>query len=366
MYRFYGWQGADVTDALGRTPRDLYDLLRGIWCEYTCAPRMRKDWSPQNPTLGQCSVTAFLVQDLFGGRVFGVPLEDGSVHCFNVVGGRALSPAEGRLRCREVEGACVFDLTSEQFGGRALDYADAAEQFREEHFAKEEKRLRYAFLKAVLENGGRPRRIALSFDDGPNTSVTPQVLDLLEAYGIRASFFLIGQNITPESAQSARRAAAMGCDLENHSVTHRPMNTLSPEEVREEIRDCSERVTALAGRAPRFFRPPYIAVSPALAELVPLTFIAGKGCNDWMPEVSAQERARLVLEDPQDGEIVLLHDSLGNFATVEALRTVIPALIERGFAFLTVPELFEQCGVQPAPGMLYSNVFRPASLSLSR
>ena len=62
MSRFHGWETANVTDDQGRTPRDIYDLLSNIWCEYTCAPRMRKDCSEANRTLGQCSITAFLAQ----------------------------------------------------------------------------------------------------------------------------------------------------------------------------------------------------------------------------------------------------------------------------------------------------------------
>ena len=132
-YRFYGWESADIRDAKGLTPRDYYDLLSGCWGPETCAPRMRADWTPENRTLGQCSVTAFLMQDLFGGKVYGVPLEDGNFHCFNDVGG------------------CVFDLTSEQFGDTVLNYEGCPEQFREIHFAKEEKRLRYEELKRRLE-----------------------------------------------------------------------------------------------------------------------------------------------------------------------------------------------------------------------
>ena len=128
-YRFYGWETADVRDANGPTPRDHYDLLTELWSAETCAPRMRGDWSPENRTLGQCSITAFLMQDVFGGKVFGVPLGDGNFHCYNVVGD------------------CVFDLTSEQFGGRVLSYENNPEQFRETHFAKEEKRLRYELLR---------------------------------------------------------------------------------------------------------------------------------------------------------------------------------------------------------------------------
>lgn len=132
MYCFYGWEKADVRDRNGLTPRDYYDLLSEIWCAETCAPRMRKDWRVENRTLGQCSITAFLIQDLYGGQVYGVPLEDGSFHCFNDVDG------------------CVFDLTSEQFGDRKLDYENCPEQFRETHFANAEKRARYELLKEKL------------------------------------------------------------------------------------------------------------------------------------------------------------------------------------------------------------------------
>ena len=131
-YGFYGWQQADVRDRNGLTPRDLYDLLKTVWCAETCAPRMRAEWTRENPTLGQCSITAFLIQGLFGGQVFGVPLGDGNFHCYNAVDG------------------CVFDLTSEQFGSKALSYDGNPEQFRETHFAKEEKRLRYELLRRRL------------------------------------------------------------------------------------------------------------------------------------------------------------------------------------------------------------------------
>ena len=56
-YRFYGWETADVTDERGLTPRDYYDLLSKLWRAETCAPRMRENWSPENKTLGQCSIT---------------------------------------------------------------------------------------------------------------------------------------------------------------------------------------------------------------------------------------------------------------------------------------------------------------------
>ena len=136
-YGFAGWEGADVSPRISDypgiwTPKDLYNALWTLWSADTCAPRMRQDWSEDNRTLGQCSVTAFLAQDLFGGKIYGIPLPEGGFHCYNVVGD------------------CVFDLTSEQFGGKKLSYTGNPEQLRYEHFRKEEKRQRYETLKARL------------------------------------------------------------------------------------------------------------------------------------------------------------------------------------------------------------------------
>lgn len=201
-------------------------------------------------------------------------------------------------------------------------------------------------------------RIALTFDDGPNTTTTPQVLDILEEYSIPASFFLIADSITPESARVAKRARAMGCDIENHSRTHSFMTRMTPEQIREEIRYCSEKVREITGEDPQFFRPPYIDVNRTMHEEIGLTFICGTGCEDWVPEVSAQERARRVLAHAEDGQIVLLHDSEGNSNTVDALKVIIPELKRRGYEFVTVSGLFAQAGVTPVRGRLYSNVYQ--------
>ena len=136
-YNFYGWKQAlvlPVSDAFKgiQTPRDLYDALLHVWCAYSCAPRLREKWSEANPALGQCSITAFLAQDIFGGKVYGVLRPGGNFHCYNAAGN------------------CIFDMTSEQFGAEKLCYENNPEQFRETHFAKEEKRQRYEFLKEKL------------------------------------------------------------------------------------------------------------------------------------------------------------------------------------------------------------------------
>ena len=200
--------------------------------------------------------------------------------------------------------------------------------------------------------------IALTFDDGPNTEITPRILDILEENNAVASFFLIAGNITPESAEVVRRAKAMGCDIENHSLTHGFMNQMTPEEIRREVKACTDRIIEITGEPPKFFRPPYIAVSQTMHEQIDLTFICGAGCEDWVPAVSAQERVDRVLAHAEDGQIILLHDMPGNENTVEAIRVIIPELKKRGFELVTVSRLFEKAGVTPVRGVLYTNVYQ--------
>ncbi|MBR3106590.1 MAG: polysaccharide deacetylase family protein [Clostridia bacterium] len=201
-------------------------------------------------------------------------------------------------------------------------------------------------------------RIALTFDDGPNTVTTPQVLDILEKEKIVGSFFLIADSITPESAEQTRRAKALGCDIENHSRTHGFMDRMTPEQIREEVRYCTEKIVEITGEAPTFFRPPFIAVNQDMYDNIDLTFICGAGCEDWVLSVSARERAERVLAHAEDGQIVLLHDLPGNINTVEALKIIIPELKKRGFEFVTVSQLFELAGIQPVRNRLYSNVYQ--------
>ena len=136
-YLFYGSENANVTAVSQeypgiRTPLDLYDVLSGVWCEYTCAPRLRLNYPLKHVTWGQCSITSFLVQDIFGGKVYGIPRPGGTFHCYNDVDGH------------------VFDITSEQFASEELGYEGNPEQFREVHFAKTEKYERYQYLCKAL------------------------------------------------------------------------------------------------------------------------------------------------------------------------------------------------------------------------
>lgn len=136
-YEFYGCDTPSVTPINDEykkiiDQRHLYDLLSDIWCKETCALRMQNEWNEENKTLGQCSITAFLVQDIFGGEVYGIPLENGGFHCYNKIG------------------EIVFDLTSEQFGKKLIKYTTNYPQSRTLHFEDKNKENRYLILKNKL------------------------------------------------------------------------------------------------------------------------------------------------------------------------------------------------------------------------
>ncbi len=188
--------------------------------------------------------------------------------------------------------------------------------------------------------------VALTFDDGPNITTTMQVLDVLEKYQVPASFFLIGQNINDSTSKAVKRAYDMGCEIDNHSKTHSYMNQMTQEEIRAEVDYVNEKITEITGEPAKFFRPPYIAVNNDMYEAIDMPFICGVGCNDWDNNVSVQDRIDNTLKQVKDGTIILLHDAQGNSKTVEALEGIIPALLDEGYQFVTVSELFETKGIE--------------------
>lgn len=202
------------------------------------------------------------------------------------------------------------------------------------------------------------KHIALTFDDGPNTETTPQVLEKLKRYGIPASFFLVGNNITAESAEVSRAAFEYGCEICSHSRSHSAMSELTAEEIRAEIEFTDRKIEEITGAKPRFFRPPYIAVNDVMINNIDKIFIAGIGAEDWLDEVTAKMRAEKIIAQAKNGSIILLHDMEGNYRTVDSLDLIIPALLNDGYEFLTVTGLFAAEGVEPKRGIVYSNALQ--------
>ncbi|MGN1411073.1 MAG: polysaccharide deacetylase family protein [Oscillospiraceae bacterium] len=198
--------------------------------------------------------------------------------------------------------------------------------------------------------------VALTFDDGPNTITTIQILDVLRKYNIVASFFVCGKNITDDTKNVIKSAYDMGCEIDNHSYSHSVMTNLTNDEILTEIQETSKLVETITGTPTEFFRPPYIAFDDNMYNLIDLPFIQGYGANDWEDTVSIEDRYSKILEQVCDGCIILLHDMLGNIKTVQTIDILIPKLLNLGYQFVTVSELFRFKNVKPQKNIIYSKV----------
>lgn len=201
--------------------------------------------------------------------------------------------------------------------------------------------------------------VALTFDDGPSKDTTPALLEIFKKYNVKASFFLMGKSITEQTVKYSEMAYAMGCELCNHSENHKGMSSLSDEEIVEEINIAEEKIKKITGKDTVFFRPPYIDYNNRMMELIDKIFICGDGAEDWVAEISAEERFERITKQVKNGSVILLHDMEGNVNTVKAVEMIIPKLIEEGYEFVTMSELFEKCKVKAERNVIYSNVFEP-------
>lgn len=210
-----------------------------------------------------------------------------------------------------------------------------------------------------IKTNAQEKIVALTFDDGPNTTTTVQILDVLKEQDVKATFFMCGKSIDRNTRNVIKRVIQQGCEIGNHSRSHTYMDKLSADKIRMEVEYTSHAIQQVAGVAPKFFRPPYIAYNDLMYETIDLPFICGFSVEDWLPEVNAAERARRVLAQVKAGDIILMHDFEGNDQTVEALKTIIPDMKKQGYEFVTVSELFYRANVEPKAHekKIYSNVY---------
>lgn len=216
-------------------------------------------------------------------------------------------------------------------------------------------------IKNILSGKSYPNKkyIALTFDDGPNTDNTDLLLDKLSSYNIPATFMLKGSNINEQTASVIKRIASMNHEIGNHSFEHTTSLYTSGEEyILDDYNKTEDLIKKYANVSSAFYRPPFILVNDVLRNTIPVPLISGTGCNDWEDSVSSAERAETIISKISEGGIILLHDTSGNTKTVEALDTIIPALQNKGYTFVTVTDLFEKCNITASKGVLYKGAYQ--------
>ena len=184
--------------------------------------------------------------------------------------------------------------------------------------------------------------IALSFDDGPHPRLTPVILDILEEYGIKATFFMVGENVGYYPA-AARAVAEAGHEIANHTFSHRKFGKMTEGEMREEIASCEQALASVSESPVHFIRPPEGQMNETMRRVAGnldyRIILWDVDTRDWAHTPPA-EISRHILDTVQAGDIILMHDFIGHDSpTPEALRQVIPELLARGYRFVTVGEL---------------------------
>jgi cellulose synthase/poly-beta-1,6-N-acetylglucosamine synthase-like glycosyltransferase/peptidoglycan/xylan/chitin deacetylase (PgdA/CDA1 family) len=198
---------------------------------------------------------------------------------------------------------------------------------------------------------GQPagKRIALTFDDGPSSQWTPQILRVLQRYQVPATFFLVGTQAA-QHPDLVREEHRLGYEIGNHTYTHVDPSTVPGWEAASQVDLTQSVITGLTGVRPRLFRPPYSstadAVTPgqerAFADIANngyLIALANHDSEDWTrPGVATI--VRNATPAPGQGGIVLMHDAGGNRAeTVAAIEILIPRLLARGYRFVPVSDI---------------------------
>jgi len=169
--------------------------------------------------------------------------------------------------------------------------------------------------------------IAMTFDDGPAATLTPKLLDLLAARQIKATFFVIGQNVT-EYPEIVARAAREGHEIGNHSWSHPYFARLSDDAVRSQLKRTDEAIMNAAGIHPKLLRPPYGSITARQKR--------------WIHDEFGYDR---ILKNTRPGSIVLSHDI--HPGTIEAMPATLAQLQDKGFKFVTVSELIAMATPPP-------------------
>jgi GH35 family endo-1,4-beta-xylanase/peptidoglycan/xylan/chitin deacetylase (PgdA/CDA1 family) len=201
--------------------------------------------------------------------------------------------------------------------------------------------------------------VALTFDDGPDNTLTSLVLDKLEKYKVPATFMMIGSKINDTTAPTVKRVIDQGCEIGNHSWSYSGMDKMTTEQIQKSINDTTAAIEKYSGTTPLFFRPPNLALSDTMYDAIDMTFVSGVTANDWDQSTTAQQRADAIINGVKDGSIILLHDVQPlPHPTAEALDIIIPTLLSKGYEFVTLSKLFERKGVEldSTKKVMYSQV----------
>ena len=195
-------------------------------------------------------------------------------------------------------------------------------------------------ISAVSPNS--QKRIVLTFDDGPHPKQTRQILDFLDKYQIKATFFVIGVNVR-EYPDVLREVLDRGHEIGNHTNTHSHAARLDSMTLEQQILDCEREIFLQSGASVKLFRPPEGALNDYMRTIIRdlgyTNVLWNLDTLDWA-HTPPEQIAEYVISNAKNGDIILMHDYIGSDSpTLQALELFVPELLEQGFSFITVGEL---------------------------
>lgn len=197
--------------------------------------------------------------------------------------------------------------------------------------------------------------VALTFDDGPNSSVTSQILNILDRYDAVATFFIAGTRIETETS-ILQRMVNSGHQIENHTFSHRNLTQLTEAQIINELELVDQKLYSAIGQTTTMVRVPYGAINDKVKSTIDYPIISWSvDPRDWESR-NALSVQNAVLNTVKDGDIVLMHDLYKS--TADACEVIIPELVNRGYQLVTVEELYYYRDINLENNKVYSNAYK--------
>lgn len=194
--------------------------------------------------------------------------------------------------------------------------------------------------------------IALTFDDGPNTATTSRLLDILEKYDVKATFFMLGNRVSG-GKECVKRMQELGMEIGSHTYDHSELTKLSADALASQINKTNQAVKDIIGEDPSVMRPPYGAYNNSVKAAAGMPLVLWSvDTLDWKTR-NAASVADVVMSQTRDGSILLFHDIYDS--SVDAIEKVVPKLQAKGYQLVTVSELAELKGKPMENGGVYTN-----------
>ena len=230
---------------------------------------------------------------------------------------------------------------------------------REEHSMKHVRRWAAAAALVLLlipfltVDAGAAKLVAITFDDGPNQTWTPQVVEALNQRGVKGTFFMVGSWVATKE-DLVRSMAQQGHQIANHTWEHLNLTGLDPQQVRLQAEQSRAKLEEVTGQRDFLVRTPFGVRTQTVLNSIDSPLILWSQDPAAGKQMSGEKMARSVIRNIKDGDIILLHDSTQE--NLDAACRIIDTLQARGYDFVTVDELFRLRSVTPQKGVIYKSV----------